>query len=366
MNDHTILSLTIDFLVPAIIAFGIGSVVGIFLFYIIRWIYRRKSGVPITPVNNSSITLGDYVQILRQRFFIDHTANAKTLITEEYTFESNHNRVSNIILQFPKFLPNLSVFDQSGEELPVMTNLYTQALLESWIEDSVSPTREELQHCLDQMISRQIYILWIKLPADKELMSGDNLILNFEYGAERENRKSKDLTLKLFPSSHNVFYIIKKPDDFEFDKRTIRWIDENNESHFVNSWHRHRQNILYYTETNDSVSLTSKADSNNQITLNYSFRPKLEIVALPVIAILLLTGVSVLLWTLQWCTSIDSCTLQKNSKELFDRRFELGVFIITSSLVLPRLVSNNTIRFRMLFAISLPIVITLFMMLGIY
>jgi hypothetical protein len=361
------MSLSLDFFIPALVAFGIGGIVGIFLFYVIRWIYGRKVNAPsILPPNNSNSTLGGYVQILRQRFFIDHTANAKTLITEEYTFESNHNRVSNIILQFPKFLPNLSVFDQHGEELTVMTNLYTQVLLESWIDDSVSPIKEELQHCMDQMNSQQIYIIWIKLPANKELMKGDNLILNFEYGAVRENRKAKDLTLKLFPSSHNVFYVIKKPDDFEFDKRTISWTDQNNEDHFVNSWHRSKQNILYYTETNDSVSITSKANSSNLITLNYSFRPQFEIVALPVIAIVLLIGVSFLLWALQWCHFQEPCNLKDNNLELFNRRFELGIFVITTSLVLPRLVSNATIRHRMLFAISMPIVITLFMLLGIH
>jgi len=147
------------------------------------------------PTQSGSGSIGKFVKILRQRYFIDHSSNAKTFLTEEYTLISNHDKVSNIILQSNNFLPNLTVYDSDGEKLPVMSNQYTKALIEFWIDNAeTDDDRKLLSNLLAKIRNQEIFVIWVKLPPIKVLTKNQVKIINLEYGALKENRKDDELS----------------------------------------------------------------------------------------------------------------------------------------------------------------------------
>jgi hypothetical protein len=366
-----------EFLVSIITSFSISSLIAVVLWGGHRILSTFKIDCDVMAesqnYNNTVSQTEEYLEILRQRFFIDHSSKAKTFVTEEYTIISHRNDITNIILQFPNFLPNLKVYDGQGHEVTVMPNTYTRALIESWAEEN-SSEQSPVNQLLEQMNNHYVYVIWVKLNEENTLMNNDTIILNFEYSAEKEEkkknenpkekRKPRDLILKIYPSRHSIFYIIKKPEDFDFYKRNIIWCDGNHVKHRINNWSRDKQDLLYVTETTDSISLTTKSENPHRIWLNYSFIPKTEIIAIPSIAAFLLAGFAIYLWMMQACSLDPLCvdTLDADIKSILGRRLEVGIFIITSSLILPRLVNNMVIRHRLLVAIGVPILFSVLMM----
>ena len=203
---------------------------------------------------------GSRIEILRQRYFIDHSFNAKTFFTEEYTLVSNHNNISNIILQVTNFLPNLTVHDSDGEELPIMSNLHTKTLIKSEISNSNNANDKEFLNKLLELVSTQkIFVIWIKLPPLKILAKNQVKIINLKYSASKENRKENEITLKI-PSNENrvIFYTIKQPADYDFGRQNI--FIKNEQGQNIKNWRKNKQNYFYMNRTQDSHYHYSKIE----------------------------------------------------------------------------------------------------------
>lgn len=313
---------------------------------------------------NSSFPLGNFITILRQRFFIDHSSEAKTFINEEYTIIANRPEgVTNIILQSTIFLPNLTVYDSDGETLPVMPNRYTRILIESWIEDATANEKQELTNLLQQMQQQRIFLLWIKLPPQKELKLHQVRTINLEYSAIKEKNNTDEITLDIFsPADHTVFYIIKKPEDYEFAKQEITTKDNAGKEIKLKSWKTKKQDLMYVSETFDTLSIASKPNMTQPIQLKYSFRSQWHIVSFPVSAMVLLTSFGLYLFVLQDCKTDPTCImhpLSENSLRLLDNSVNIVIGIIAASLVLPRLITNAKIRHSMLMLYFVPIAIAI-------
>ena len=77
---------------------------------------------------NSSGIMGKEIEILRERFFIDHVTIDSRKLKRELTLISrtdNKKGVDNIFIKVTKFLPNLKIYDSDGTILPFITNKYT-------------------------------------------------------------------------------------------------------------------------------------------------------------------------------------------------------------------------------------------------
>lgn len=311
-----------------------------------------------TSTNSNSYILGDLVEVVRQRFFIDHKSDAKTLINEEYTIISRFKSVSNIILQIPNFLANLTVYDSDGEELPVMSNPYTNALIDTWIEDPETDEkqREQLTDLVEQIKSRQIFLIWIKLPPQKAMVENQVKVFTLEYSSKKEKQSSDEMTLTIFsPLSHRVFYIIRKPEDYDFATQVLETTNEQGKT--VKLKWKKAEDFLHRTETFDALSITSRRQTDQPIILYYSFRPKIHIISVPVVSLLFLIGAAFYLFIQQNCAADPECvdTLSQNTINLLKIKFQIGAGIIGASLILPRLITNPSIRHSMLLLYFIPV-----------
>ena len=139
---------------------------------------------------NNSLSVGGLVQVLRQRYFVNHNPDAKTQLIEEYTIIGNKEKgAENVILQSQDFLPNLTVYDSDGEELPVMPNNYTKILLKSWIKLAETDEKGELKEILLKMKSRKLNLIWIKLSENKKIEKNESRVINLEYNAVKSKNK---------------------------------------------------------------------------------------------------------------------------------------------------------------------------------
>lgn len=311
-----------------------------------------------TKTNDSVFPKGGFIKILRQRYFIDHSSDAKTFITEEYTLIGNRkDGVSNIILQFPNFLPNLVIYDSDGEELPIMPNSYTRLLIESWINEATGEQRERLIELFEQMQQQKTFLIWIKLPPNKVLKMNQVHIINLEYDAAKEKHEKEEIILDIFsPADHSVFYTIKKPDDYDFSEQIITVLDEKGNEKKLKNWKTKGREFLYVTETHDTLSITSKPTYNQPIKLHYSFKAQNHIIFFPISAAVLLSFFGVYLLMLQNCG--PKCILYplgEKSLLLLDYYVQIGIGIIAASLVLPRLITNSKIRHSMILVYFFPI-----------
>jgi len=293
-------------------------------------------------------------KILRERIFVHHLPDAQKMITSEITINSKANNVKNIFFQFSNFLPNLTVFDESGDVLPIMPNDITRAAIMGWIEVSQGPEKERLCNLLDDIELQNVFVIWIKLPEKKTLFADSNMILKLEYDVEKKHSEL-DITLAIKPEPHNVFYTLTKPENYDFRKTDIIWFDEKGEKQSVN-WKDKFQKKLYCTKTHDGFTLTSKAEQKNTLILNYSFFPERTIILFPVLAVVFLFIFGSAFVSLQFCNLDELCSLGEINPKIFERSLEVGTFVITASLILPRLIHNHLIRNWIYLLISLPII----------
>lgn len=342
-----------DFIVAIITASLLSGAIG--LLYIIS--VRRNNDAyfrHIIKKQSSQTLLGGEASILRQRIFVNHTPKAQKMISEEFTINSNTDNVSNIVLQFTKFLPNLTAYDESGDVLPLMTNELTRAMISDWGDRSSDEMRTELNQLLDEMESQSIYVVWIKLPTNKIMSKDSNMVLKLEYDVEINN-DGRNLTILISSVSHNVFYTLTKPEDYNFQTTQIIWYDNKDKMQSIDSWDKDRQDKLYSNKTHDAITLTSKPEIKQALILNYSFFPKKSIIILPVIGVMFLISFSSYFLSLQLCHVDEHCILVITKTKMMEKSLEIGIFIITASLVLPRLVHNHLIRYGVLLAITIPI-----------
>ena len=97
----------------------------------------------MTENSDLSSIMGSEIEILRERFFIDHVTIDTKELEREFTLISrtdNVNGVDNVFITVSKLLPNLKIFDSDGTVLPLITNKYTVALIEQTISESEDET----------------------------------------------------------------------------------------------------------------------------------------------------------------------------------------------------------------------------------
>ncbi|MDE1765560.1 MAG: hypothetical protein KGI27_04690 [Thaumarchaeota archaeon] len=307
--------------------------------------------------------MGSAIEILRQRYFIDHKSETRTFITEEYTIIARDDDIDNIFLEVPRFLINLRIFDSDEEGLPLIPNDYTFALLENRIERLSGQEKSILENLYDDLRNHRKYMLWIKMPPTKKLQKDQLRIITLEYDAEKVKNPSKKLELD-FPShqTHNVFYVIRTPEDYEFENKDIEIIEKNGRK-FKYKGNNEKDDPIYLSEGFDSIAITKKSEISSPMKISYSFRPDRGITKFPVTLAGLLSLPPIMILFYRTCGACIG-PLPPNASVLFDHQIEIGLGIFATSLVIPTLINNQRIRNSLKTIFYLPIILALLLLLG--
>lgn len=307
-------------------------------------------------------TIGSEITVLRQRYFIDHTSNSQTFITVEYTMIANNDGIDNIFIEVPRFLLNLKIYDADDEQLPLLPNDYTYALLEDRIQKLSGLRKDALQKYYEEIREHKKYLLWIKLPPLKKLVKNQLRIITLEYDAEKKRKPSKKLELD-FPTNetHNVFYAIRKPEDFEFTNADIEIAEGSNKPKKYKG-ENNKTDPIYVNTGFDSMVITKKYGITMPVKVRYSFQPDRNITAGPITlaALLSLVPLNIIISTI--CTGLCFKTPLPGTDVLIQHKIEIGLGIVAASLVLPTLVNNQRIRDSLRTTFYFPIILAIMML----
>ncbi|WP_101477874.1 hypothetical protein [Candidatus Nitrosotalea bavarica] len=290
------------------------------------------------------------VDILRQRIFIDHSYKAKTFIKEEFTFRTLFDVVTNVFIVQDHFMPNLHIYDSDGEELPLVSNEHTFALLTGRMRTAVGTERQAKEDFLQELRDKKKFILWIRIPTKKALTKNEFRIITLEYDAPKEKQKSNQITTEYKRNAlHSVFYIIRKPEDYEFTRKPrIAWTDNKDDYKIFTDWEIKKDGTtpMYVNETSDTLSITIRPDVVKSMDISYSFRANKHVVFFPVLAATVLAIATIPLYFSHQCDWFNACgsTVPPTIQQLIDHRFDFAIGIIAASFVTAGLIRNEAIR----------------------
>lgn len=320
--------------------------------------------------NANSGIMGKEIEILRERFFIDHVSIETRRLEREFTLISrtdNVNGVDNIFIKVSKLLPNLKIFDSDGTVLPLITNKYTVALMEQTINDSKDPEIiESVKSLLQDIREYKTFLLWIKLPHDKKFYPNDSRVITMKYDGEKENNSNSFDLEFLSESDHEVFYIITPPKDYEFDKKKITINDETGKTlqkDYSKGWKNEKGDPFYFNEYSDSITIRVNPRTQGKTSMNYSFTPakKTKSFVKGILSILILaplvTMVSKTCYPMNencsWIPSIFDFDL------ISTKILEIDIAVMGAALVIAGLIHNLDVRDKFKIYFFIPIALAI-------
>lgn len=306
-------------------------------------------------------------EIMRQRFFMDHSSRAKTFVTEEYTIRSLAKNLDNIVIIKKVFLPNLHVYDSDGELLPIVNNDLTLDLLRRQRNSSSDPEiKKKIEYYIDKVEKKELFVIWVKLPPTKRMSMNQIKVISFEYDAKRRKKLSPTIKTSYRKNlGHSVFLIIKKPEDYEFKERpSIGWLDYKNEYKRYDDWQVSKDAPAHISETVYALSIAINPRIVYDMSITYSFVARRDIVSFPLITLglLSLTALTMTLFAHWDALHIQQPMPISSADELLAKKIEVGFAIVAASLVLPGLIKNDGIRndYKVYFLIPIGLAVSIF------
>ena len=297
-------------------------------------------------------------EIVRIRNFINHSHGQATDVDMEITIRATAESSEHIILESHDFLPNLRMYDSSGEEYPLLSNKHLRIMLGDAAADGSG--RAEAARMLADINSRKTGLPWFKTPPRKELRAHETRILHLAYECPRGEAGLVDsmrrlrtgaISIRVFPEQpFPTFWILNKPADYNISDRRYLKV-EGGAPVDAGSW-EDNADAVFCKDAERSTSLQVSPDTNGA-TLSYSLTPKKIVLALPVAAIAMLSLLAVAPAAGPHLGSdgplgpiVDAVVIHE---------VPLLLFIIASSLVVPRFIDDAYLRGGLLWLYFVPV-----------
>ena len=248
--------------------------------------------------------------------------------------------------------------DAAGEEYPLMSNKHLRSTLKS--VNPSDPDRPEADRLLADINGKKIHLLWFKIPPHKELRPNEARVLHMTYDIPKkesgildtiQSLRTRTITIDIPPEQpFPVFWILNKPIDYNISRR--RYLQTSSgERVEMGSWEENADTVVCSTAAK-CISLHVKAGPNGA-ALSYSLTPKKIKYALPVSAVAML---SVLAISLGVSPHLDGAgPLQPIADAIVLYEMPLLLFIIASSLAVPRFIDDAHLRNGLFWLYFVPV-----------
>ena len=301
-------------------------------------------------------------EIVRIRNFFSHDHGQVTKVDMEITILST-DKSEHIVLESDKFLPNLRMADSSGEEYPLMSSKHLRIMLEK--AAPAGSARHDTDRLLADIAKSKTHLLWFRIPPHKVLQPNEARVLHLTYehpkrdagllGAVRSLRAGT-IVIKVPPAlPFPTFWILDKPADYNISRRRYSRVKAGMSSD-MGSWEENSGSVFCKSAAK-SESLHVKPDRNGA-TLSYSLTPKKIVLALPVAAIAMLSLLAISLGASPYVDG--GGPLQPIADAIVAHKMPLLLFIVASSLVVPRFIDDAHLRNGLLWLYFVPVGLALF------
>ena len=307
---------------------------------------------------------GASYEIVRTRNFLDHRHGQVTQIDTEITIRCGGKAIDNIVLRSVSFLPSLRVVDSSGEEYPILSNEDVRNILRTRAY-SDRPGSDP-GGIIDAINKRQIRLLWIKIPPHKRLQANEVRIIHLKY----DHSKGRGGLLSAARSWHRgsilievpsqlpfpAFWILRKPEHYDIVRRRYSRI-EGDVQKPMGSW-KDNSDAIFCNDSETSVQFNVDRGQSGAV-LSYTLRPKRSVLALPIAAIALLSLLSIALG-LAPLVAADGTPIGSAVDELLRHELPLLLFVVATSMVVPRFIDDAYIRNGLIPLYLVPIALALY------
>ena len=320
-------------------------------------------------------------EIVRIRNFLSHDHGQVAEVDMEITIRSGEES-NHIVLELDRFLPNLRMVDASGEEYPLMSNKHLRITLEDGAAAGVD--HPGIASLLADINNRKTHLLWFAVPPHKALQANEVRVLHLTYEHSKKECGLRDAIRRLWTGrrrdlAHEVasagpwgtiqrlwtgvimisippalpfptFWILGRPADYNISRRRYSRV-EDGVLKSMGSWEANAD-AVFCESTAKSESLHVKPDTNGA-ALYYTLTPKKIVLALPVAAIFMLSLLAVSLWASPHV--VDGDPLWHIADAIVRHEMPLLLFIVASSLVVPRFIDDAHLRNGLLWMYFVPI-----------
>lgn len=296
-------------------------------------------------------------EIVRIRNFFSHDHGQVTKVDMEITILTT-DKSEHIVLESDKFLPNLRMADSSGEEYPLMSSKHLRIMLENTA--AADSDHSAAARLLADIRGRKKHLLWFRIPPHKALQPNEARVLHLAYEHPKRDAgllgtirslRTGTVVISVPPAlPFPVFWILGKPADYNISRRRYSTVKADRTTD-MGSW-EDNADAVFCKSTAKSESLHVKP-CRDGATLSYSLTPKKIVLALPVAAIAMLSLLAISLWASPYLGG--GGPLQPLADAIVLYKMPLLLFIIASSLVVPRFVDDAHLRNGLLWLYFVPI-----------
>lgn len=292
-----------------------------------------------------------YMDIIRQRIYIEHDDKNQRKITIEYTIRSKKNDMENIILHYKDYLPSLIIRDERNYVLPLMSSNDVKILFSNYIKKTDGETKDRLQKELDDINNDKKHLLWISLKG-RGMKLDEIRTITLTYLPKYKNIKKPFIKIRVNKQKYPLYYSLFSPVNFDFIKpKYIHLVGDEIVTKMESPKH-----VFPYISYH-SLSLRIKPNLNDLFFLMYSLKPEKSAKVIILLGSFVLSIIPILYFI---TFLIETYDFQK----IHDKQIEIALFIIGASLILPKLQSDQKIRNKLILYYLLPIILGLVMLFG--
>ena len=286
-------------------------------------------------------------EILRRRSFISHDQNQQQIIKDEFTIKSKVENLTNILLTSDDFLPNLIVYDEQKNQLPIISTNYVKKLLKEYqVKKGHEQYKDLLENQIKSINEGKSHLFWIKIPSTQSLKINQVKKIILVYTPKIQN-KTPELLLIVKKTNYPFYLSLIKQRDYNL--KPTKYFG------YFNGQFQEKSKLDFVTQYDNSIStyIRIQPENKEQFVVQYSIKIK------PILTLLTVGSVTVLsiLAFIPILAVFQILPYYSENHVFYQKNLEIGMFVIGASFIIPTFTKRLDIQSTFLMLYIIPIVL---------
>ena len=209
-----------------------------------------------------------------------------------------------------------------------------------------SDKQETLEDLHSRINQGKLHLIWIKIPKQKEFDKDEVRTITLKYSPSQVEFPDHVLKMVIKKRPWPLYYTLFTPSEFDFALTKYSLIINNK----VEERYK-KPEVVQKFKTYNSSLFRIPSELKNGFEISYSFKPTSTSSSPMKIALATLTFFAIGMLMFRHVVFYN----EPQAMEIFSRQVDVGLFVIGGSLLLPQLVSNQSVRARYVRWYLLPV-----------